>query len=446
MKENTKQLSSEEKQYRKMTEEPVCRLIMKLGLPTTISMLITNVYNMVDTWFVSRLGTSATGAVGIVFGLMAIIQAFGFMFGQGAGTNISRALGAHKKERARAFSATGFYLALFAGTAVSVFGILNLDGLCRLLGSTETILPYARIYAFYVLLSAPAMATGCVMNNILRYEGYASLAMVGLVSGGVLNMAGDAFFMFGLHMGVRGAALSTMISQYISFGILLYFLLCGKTQSSLSILYFTKKASVFGSILASGFPSMVRQGLASISTMVLNAQAAVYGDAAIAAMSVVSRIFMFIFSVALGIGQGFQPVSSFNYGARKYTRLRKAFWFTLFFRSKIIMQFLSNQNAYDIAYYALVIQCASQVAVPFSVCANMLFQSIGKAGRATILATFRSGSIYIPVLLILGTLFGLRGIQWTQPATDILASAISMPIAVVFLHKLPKDGLEEGAN
>lgn len=408
MKENTEQLSSEEKQYRKMTEEPVCRLIMKLGLPTTISMLITNVYNMVDTWFVSRLGTSATGAVGIVFGLMAIIQAFGFMFGQGAGTNISRALGAHKKERARAFS-----------------------------------------------------ATGCVMNNILRYEGYASLAMVGLVSGGVLNMAGDAFFMFGLHMGVRGAALSTMISQYISFGILLYFLLCGKTQSSLSIRYFTKKASVFGSILASGFPSMVRQGLASISTMVLNAQAAIYGDAAIAAMSVVSRIFMFIFSVALGIGQGFQPVSSFNYGARKYTRLRKAFWFTLFFglanlvvftgvvfvfRSEIIMQFLSNQDAYDIAYYALVIQCASQVAVPFSVCANMLFQSIGKAGRATILATFRSGSIYIPVLLILGTLFGLRGIQWTQPATDILASAISMPIAVVFLRKLPKDGLEEGAN
>ncbi len=261
MKENTKQLSSEEKQYRKMTEEPVCRLIMKLGLPTTISMLITNVYNMVDTWFVSRLGTSATGAVGIVFGLMAIIQAFGFMFGQGAGTNISRALGAHKKEQARAFSATGFYLALFAGTVVSVFGILNLDGLCRLLGSTETILPYARIYAFYVLLSAPAMATGCVMNNILRYEGYASLAMVGLVSGGVLNMAwGRVFHVWASH-GSSWCSLSTMISQYISFGILLYFLLCGKTQSSLSIRYFTKKASVFGSILASGFPSMVRQGL-----------------------------------------------------------------------------------------------------------------------------------------------------------------------------------------
>lgn len=283
MKENTEQLSSEEKQYRKMTEEPVCRLIMKLGLPTTISMLITNVYNMVDTWFVSRLGTSATGAVGIVFGLMAIIQAFGFMFGQGAGTNISRALGAHKKERARAFSATGFYLALFAGTAVSVFGIFNLDGLCRLLGSTETILPYARIYAFYVLLSAPAMTTGCVMNNILRYEGLCKSCDGWSGIRWCVEYAGDAFFMFGLSHGSSWCALSTMISQYISFGILLYFLLCGKTQSSLSIRYFTKKASVFGSILASGFPSMVRQGLASISTMVLNAQAAIYGDAAIAA-------------------------------------------------------------------------------------------------------------------------------------------------------------------
>jgi len=183
-------LSKEEKQYKRLTEEPVARLVLELGLPTTISMLITNLYNMVDTWFVSKLGTSATGAVGVVFGLMAIIQAFGFMFGHGAGSNISRLLGAHKKERAKAFSATGFYLAVGAGVLIAIIGILDLNGLCRLLGSTETILPYARIYAFYILVSAPAMASSCVMNNVLRYEGYANLAMVGLVSGGILNMAG----------------------------------------------------------------------------------------------------------------------------------------------------------------------------------------------------------------------------------------------------------------
>ena len=183
-------LSKEEKQYKRLTEEPVARLVLELGLPTTISMLITNLYNMVDTWFVSQLGTSATGAVGVVFGLMAIIQAFGFMFGHGAGSNISRLLGAHEKERAKAFSATGFYLAVGAGVLIAIIGILDLNGLCRLLGSTETILPYARIYAFYILVSAPAMASSCVMNNVLRYEGYANLAMVGLVSGGILNMSG----------------------------------------------------------------------------------------------------------------------------------------------------------------------------------------------------------------------------------------------------------------
>ena len=454
---NTTTLTKEERQYRRLTEEPVARLVLELGLPTTISMLITNLYNMVDTWFVSQLGTSATGAVGVVFGLMAIIQAFGFMFGHGAGSNISRLLGAHEKERARAFSATGFYLAVAAGLLITIFGILDLNGLCRLLGSTETILPYARIYAFYILLSAPAMASSCVMNNVLRYEGYANLAMVGLVSGGVLNMAGDAVFMWGFGLGIRGAALSTMISQYISFGILLFFFLRGKTQSSLSPKYFSKDFSVYKNIITAGFPSMMRQGLGSVSTMVLNAQAAVYGDIAIAAMSVVNRIFNFVFSVALGIGQGFQPVSSFNYGAKKYSRVKKAFWFTLgaglvimvifssvvfIFRRELLLEFLTDADAYEIALYALQVQCFSLPLVPICICGNMLFQSIGKGGRATILASFRSGTIYIPALLSMTAIWGLKGIQWSQPVTDCFAAVLSLPVAMVFLKGLPEDGAE----
>ena len=454
---NDTTLTKEEKQYKRLTEEPVARLVLELGLPTTISMLITNLYNMVDTWFVSQLGTSATGAVGVVFGLMAIIQAFGFMFGHGAGSNISRLLGAHEKERAKAFSATGFYLAVGAGVLIAIIGILDLNRLCRLLGSTETILPYARIYAFYILVSAPAMASSCVMNNVLRYEGYANLAMVGLVSGGILNMAGDAILMWGCNLGIRGAALSTMISQYISFGILLLFFLRGKTQSSLAPKYFTWEFAVHKNILTAGFPSMMRQGLASVSTMVLNAQAAVYGDIAIAAMSVVSRIFNFVFSVALGIGQGFQPVSSFNYGAKKYSRVKKAFWFTLcaslvtmavfagvvyVFRRELLLQFLTDMDAYEIAFYALQIQCLMLPFIPVCICGNMLFQSIGKGGRATILASFRSGTIYIPALLILTAFWGIRGIQWSQPVSDILSAVLSLPVAVVFLRGLPEDGTE----
>mgnify|MGYP003379690329 CR=1 FL=1 len=425
-------LSKEEKQYKRLTEEPVARLVLELGLPTTISMLITNLYNMVDTWFVSQLGTSATGAVGVVFGLMAIIQAFGFMFGHGAGSNISRLLGAHEKERAKAFSATGFYLAVGAGVLIAIIGIVDLNGLCRLLGSTETILPYARIYA-------------------------ANLAMVGLVLGGILNMAGDAILMWGLNLGIRGAAISTMISQYVSFGILLFFFLRGKTQSSLAPKYFTWEFAVHKSILTAGFPSMMRQGLTSVSTMVLNAQAAVYGDIAIAAMSVVSRIFNFVFSVALGIGQGFQPVSSFNYGAKKYSRVRKAFWFTLcaslvtmavfagavyVFRRELLLEFLTDMDAYEIAFYALQIQCLTLPFIPVCICGNMLFQSIGKGGRATILASFRSGTIYIPALLILTAFWGIRGIQWSQPVSDILSAVLSLPVAVAFLKGLPEDGVE----
>ena len=446
--------------YQFLTHAPVHRVIGAMAIPTIISMLLTSVYNLVDTFFVGQIDTQSTAAVGIVFSVMFFIQAFSFFFGNGSGNYISRQLGAQNTEDAETMASTGLFYTLVFSVGIMLTGLLFLEPISILLGSTPTILPYTCQYLVISLLGTPfIMGTFCI-NNQMRFQGFAKYSVYGVVSGSIINCLLDPLFIFGFSMGVRGAALASVIGQFCGFVILLIM-----SRKEGVIHYSHRKISFevrfVKEIIAGGTPSISRQGLASISTMVLNAQAAVYGDAAIAAMSVVSRIFMFIFSVALGIGQGFQQVSSFNYGARKYTRLRKAFWFTLFFglanlvvftgvvfvfRSEIIMQFLSNQDAYDIAYYALVIQCASQVAVPFSVCANMLFQSIGKAGRATILATFRSGSIYIPVLLILGTLFGLRGIQWTQPATDILASAISMPIAVVFLRKLPKDGLEEGAN
>ena len=442
---------TEEAQYQKMTATPVSKLILRLGLPTTISMLVTNLYNMADTWFVSSLGLSATGAVGVVFGLMAIIQAFGFTFGHGAGSNISRLLGARNTERARNFSATAFYLSLAAGGLITVFGLLFLSPLCKLLGSSNSILPYARTYAVFILLSAPAMASSCVMNNILRYEGRASEAMVGLVSGSVLNIGGDAFFIFVLHMDIAGAGLSTMLSQYVSFAILLWFFVRGKAQTSLAPRYFTRSASLIWDIVKTGFPSMIRQGLTSVSTMVLNWQAMVYGDAAIAAMSVISRIFNFLYSVALGIGQGFQPVSSFNYGAKKYGRVRKAFLFTLAFGTltmlcftvgglllgdPLVALFLDDAQALEIARYVLRLQCFTMLTVPVCICGNMLFQSIGLAGRASFLACLRSGMVFIPTLLLLAQLFHLRGLEWAQSVTDLLSMLITLPFLIRFLRQL----------
>lgn len=454
MQENKEQMSKASAQYIKMTETPVAKLILMLGIPTTISMLVTSIYNMADTYFVGQIGTSASGAIGVVFGLMAIIQAFGFMFGHGAGSIVSRSLGAQDSARATRIFSTSFICAAIAGVCITVFGVLFLDSLMRLLGSTETILPYARTYAFYILLAAPFMACSCVLNNVLRYEGGAALAMIGLVSGGLLNIFGDWFLVNKLNMGVRGAGIATAISQTISFFILLSMFLRGKTESKLRLEYITKmKSEDVVQICKTGLPSMMRQGLSSISTMVLNGQAGVYGDAAVAAMSIVNRVSFFAFSVGLGIGQGFQPVSAFNYGAKKYDRVRKGFLATWgmgeaflglfaiigFFNSEFLISlFRDDPEVIAIGTVALSAQMAALFFQPLSVCANMLFQSIGKNVEATFLSMLRSGLFLIPILYIFSETMGLTGIEIAQPVSDLLTFAVSVPFVVKFLGTLKR--------
>lgn len=455
MTETQRQQEAEERQYKKMTETPVAKLVIMLGIPTTISMLVTNIYNMADTYFVGKLGTSASGAVGIVFGLMAIIQAFGFMFGHGAGSIISRRLGAKDVESATRFASTSFVSALFAGGMITLFGFLFLEPFMRLLGSTDTILPYAKTYARFILLAAPFMAASCVLNNILRYEGQAAFAMIGLTTGSILNIFGDWFLMMKLGFGVEGAGISTAVSQLISFFILLFMFLGGKTQSRLSVRRVTKDMSEVLLICKTGLPSMMRQGLSSISTMILNGQAGVYGDAAVAAMSIVNRICFFIFSVGLGIGQGFQPVSAFNYGAKKYDRVRKGFYFTLgagevllgavavvgmFFPEQLITFFRDDPEVIAIGSVALSAQLISLFFQPLSVCSNMLFQSIGKNGRATFLSMLRSGLCFIPVILILSRTMGLLGVEVAQTVADVMSFFIALPFVISFMKKLKKMG------
>lgn len=444
-------------QYEKMTKTPVPKLVVSLGIPTTISMLVTNIYNMADTYFVSTLGTSASGATGVVFALMAIIQAFGFMLGHGAGSNISRQLGSRDVEDARRFASTSFFLSVLCGLLILILGFSFQDPLMRLLGSTESILPYARTYSSYILIAAPAMASSCVMNNILRYEGKATFAMIGLASGGILNIFGDYILITFAHMGIRGAGVSTALSQYISAFILFLPFAKGEVQSRLRLTYVTRKFSEVWNILCTGFPSMLRQGLNSISVMVMNQCAQPYGDAAIAAFSIVGRVLNFLFCVGLGLFQGFQPVSAFNYGAKKFSRVKEAVRFTLLFvfglmvlvacfgftfAEPIIRIFRDDPEVVRIGAGALHFQAISIIFVPVSLCGNMLFQSTGKSGRASLLASFRSGLLYIPTLLILSPALGLLGIQISQTVADVLSAAITAPMILYFLHHLPPDGAE----
>ena len=443
-------------QYEKMTTWPIPKLVITLGIPTTISMLVTNIYNMADTYFVSELGNSASGAVGVVFGLMAIIQAFGFMFGHGAGSIIARKLGQKDAHSASVYASLSIAACLSVGTLLGILGLIFINPLMLLLGSTETILPYARDYGIYILIASPVTMTSFALNNILRYEGKAYFAMIGLTIGGILNMVVDPILIFGFDMGITGAGLSTALSQVVGFIILLSMFLRGKTMSKLNAKFLKENPRGIFEIMATGFPSFCRQGLSSIATMTLNNLAGeVAGDAAVAAMSVVNKITFFIFAVGLGIGQGFQPVASFNYGARIYSRVKKAFFFTfaagevllgifvvagLFFSDHLIALFRDDPTVIEIGTLSLKLQLLALFFHPLTICANMLFQSIGENKKATFLSLLRSGILFIPILLILTRLFGLFGIQSAQAIADVVAFFVSAPLVLYFLKNLPEDG------
>ena len=440
-------------QFRKMTETPIPKLILSLAAPTILSMLITSIYNLADTFFVGQISTSASGAVGVVSSLMAIIQALGFMLGHGAGSIISRSLGSQNTKAATRFASTSFFTALTSGLILAVVGLTTLPHFMMLLGSTETILPHACAYARPILIAAPLMMSSLVMNNILRYEGKASFAMIGLVTGGVLNMVLDPVFIFGFGLGTAGAGIATALSQSISFCILLSMFLRGKTVSQFRITAVTRSPAEFGTILMTGMPSFGRQGLNSIGGMLLNIAARGYGDAAVAGMSIVSRIFMFIISVAIGTGQGFQPVAGFNYGARKYRRVERACVFTIcasfcflsvivaacwFNAEALIKLFRDDPEVTAIALPAFRYQCFACFLQPVIVAGNMLFQSIGKSGRATFLACCRQGVFFIPLILTLPRMFGLLGIEICQPIADVLTFVVTVPFLFPFLHQLVK--------
>ncbi|WP_303823320.1 MATE family efflux transporter [Ruminococcus flavefaciens] len=453
---------SKNSQYAKMSETPVPKLILELSVPAIISMLVTNIYNLVDTAFVGRLGTSASGAVGIVFGFMAIIQAFGFMFGQGSGSILSRALGKRDIESASVHATAGFFGSFLFGLLICIFGFALLDDVVYLLGSTDTIAPYAKAYISYILISAPFMCSCLTMNNILRYEGKAFLGMIGLMSGAILNMVGDPILMFGLKMGISGAGLSTALSQLVSWCILLWMFLSGKTESKLSLANARLVTlAMIGNIMATGFPSLLRQALNSITTVMLNSRCGDYGDAAVAAMSIVSRIAFFAFSVALGVGQGFQPVSAFSYGARKYTRLRKGFRFAclmsegiiivscavlIVFSGDLIGIFRDDEEVIRIGTRALRLQALATLVLPPCMVVEMLFQSTGKRLGASILSSLRNGLFFIAALMILPRIRGLAGIQESQPLSMLVSVPLFVVFAVFFFRRLPKEQVEQASD
>lgn len=433
-----------------MTTEPVNRLVSRLAVPTVVSMLITALYNIVDAFFVGRLGPSATGSIGVVYSLMAIIQAVGFGFGHGSGNYISRKLGERNVREASVMAMVGAVSSFLFGLFVTITGLCLFDDVALWLGSTPTIKPYAEQYLLYILIGAPFFACSLTLNNQLRLQGNANRAMIGIAGGAVLNCLLDPLFIFGFNMGVGGAGLSTFISQLFSFLILLY----GTEKSdavNLRYINFRPTRARYLAILQGGAPSLCRQSTHSISTIVLNHVMKIYGDNFFAAMTVVLRLSNFIFAATAGIGQGFQPVCGFNYGARLYGRVREAYLFTqktalvmllsltlllAAFTPQIIEQF-SNVDA--VVNIGIIIQRIQCISIPFMggcIISSMLFQNINKYKQATLIAVSRSGLFLIPILLILPPLTGIWGVIVAQPLADLCTFSLAMPMQNVLLRKL----------
>lgn len=455
----------EKREY--MLSEPVPHLVCQMAVPTIISMLVTSFYNMADTFFVGKINTQATGAVGVVFSVMALIQACGFFFGHGSGNYISRRLGAGDFEEANKMAANGFFLAFLMGIVISILGIAFLEPLANLLGSTPTILPYTKDYMRLILMGAPFMMSSLVLNNQLRFQGSASYAMVGIVTGAVINIVLDPVLIFGFNMGVAGAALATLLSQIVSFILLILMSRRGgnirvRFQNFCPTRYYIKE------IFRGGFPSLCRQGLGSVAQICLNRAAGIYGgvygeaygDAAIAAMSIVNRVVMFANSALIGFGQGFQPVCGMNYGAKKYERVRQAFYFCVkyavifltaisligfIFAEPIVSVFRkADADVIEIGTLALRLHCLTFPLNAWIVMSNMMLQSIGKAFKASVVAAARQGLFFLPFIWILPIFTGLLGVQMCQAWADFFSFLLAVPLGISVLKEMKRE--EDGNN
>ena len=444
--------------HKKMTEDSVSKIIISLGIPTTISMLITNIYNMADTYFVGELGDSAQAATGVLFTLQCIIQAVAFMLGHGAGTFVAKYLAQRNLERASTYTTTAFLVGGAMGLTMATLGLSFIEPFLRFLGSTETILPYAKDYGTWILISCPFLICSLVLNNVLRYEGKAFYAMFGLTTGGILNIAGDYVLVKILNMGVYGAGLATAVSQMISFTLLLV-LYCKYAQSHISFKLMAKEGEVYLNIFKMGLPSLIRQGLTSISSGLLNNLIKPFGDAPMAAMSIVQKYSSFVMCVGLGIGQGYQPFASFNYELKEYDRVKKGSKFLLAFGTIAVGVLATVGFIFAPTIVSLFQKDAAVIAVgtpamryasiglwflPISVACNMLYQSIRKAKIASFMAMMRSGAVLIPVLLITSSLWGLEGIIMAQGVSDILTGIITLPFFMNFFKVTPSTAEAKG--
>ncbi len=440
-----------------MLNDPIHRVIPKMAIPTIVAFLINSIYSLADTYFVSSLGTNATAAVSVNASLDQLIMMCGSMLAMGANSYIARLLGKGEEEKASRVLSTAFFLAFALGAAMLTVGITFMTPMVRLLGATPTCEQYSIDYATYVLMAAPFMACNFVMNQCLRSEGSATLSMVGMGFGGILNCVLDPIFIFYYDMGVAGASLATAISKVVSFAILIFPYLTRRSLLHLSIRNFKPSREIFQEIISVGSSSMFRSGLAVVAAIMLNKLAGEISDSVLASIGVCTKIMMFPFSIILGFSNGFQPVAGFNYGAKRYDRVRESFRFSSrvgtigaavmaiaigIFADQLIVIFAgTDEEMRRLGAFCMITQCIALPIHSWVAIVNGYCVALGNAKGAFALATARQGTCFIPILFPLSWIFGAWGVAAAQAVADVLTLVLAIPI-IRKMNRQVKEALE----
>ena len=449
-------MNSQQSDLRKqlMLEAPISRVVPKMAIPTIVAFLITSIYSLADTYFVSSLGTNATAAVSVNASLDQLIMMAGSMLAMGANSYIARLLGQGNDRKASQVLSTSFFLAAGLGALLMIFGSIFMTPMVRLLGATPTCEDYAIEYATYILMAAPFMATSFVMNQCLRSEGSATLSMIGMGFGGILNCALDPIFIFGMDMGVAGASLATAISKFVSFVILIFPYITRRSMLHLSLKNFRFSWDIISNVVSVGSSSLFRNGLAVIAGILLNDLAGNISDSVLAGVGVCTKIMMFPFCIILGFGNGFQPVAGFNWGAKRYDRVTESYRFSsvvslvgsavmavaiALFADPIIVIFAgTDAEMRQIGKLCIWLQCVALPVHAWVAMVNMLCVGLGNAKGAMLLSTARQGSCFLPILYPLALLFGAYGIAAVQAAADVLSLALAIPLAISMTKKIKR--------
>lgn len=444
--------------YQLMTTEKVPKLIISMAIPAIISQIVSSLYSLADTYFVSSIGTAATAAPGVAFPILLIIQAISLMFAVGAGSLASRQLGATENEEANKTVSTAFFLSVFIGTLLGIVCLILLKPIMVLCGATDTILPYACDYAFWIILATPFYSASFVLSYVIRQEGNVRLATIGTITGAIVNCILDPLFIYVFNWGIVGAAVATSLSQIVSFAIMFTHIIRGKCVLKLSWKYFSVKWNRLWEICKVGAPNLFQSALLVVGQIMLNNAAKAYGDAPLAGMNVVTKVANIIILSLNGFGQGFQPMCGYCYGAKLYERIKEGLWFTLKAGMTIIVVLstisyilapeiigLFRAGDAEVIDVGSKIMRAHMVVMPFytiTVVANMMFLSCGEALKAAIVTLARNGIVFIPLILILPKLFYLNGVIWAQPLSDAITFIISSVLLVVELKTLSQKEAE----